>query len=107
MYENIILNGMKEQRNTYASPGQKVLDSYESAKSKGKKREDIIKEMEAKIKELGSTSVSKHCVDPSVLNVFDVSIAGLSNPKDFKREVSKKVTKVLDENSCYHIEIKQ
>ncbi|TGN22996.1 hypothetical protein [Empedobacter tilapiae] len=107
MYENIILNGMKEQRKTYAASGQKVLDSYEFAKSKGKAKEGIIKEMEAKIKELGSTTVSKHCVDPSIMNVFDVSIAGLSNPKDFKREITKKVTKVLVENNCYHIEIKQ
>lgn len=106
MYDNIIKKGMKEQRRTYKSPGQKVLDAYELAKSKGKNRNSIIKEMEAKIKEVGPTKVSKHCGDPNIINVFDVSQA-LSNPKDFKRTILPKVNVLLDENGCYHLEINQ
>lgn len=106
MYDNIVKKGMKEQRNTYKAPGQKVLDTYENAKTKGKNKQEIIKEMEAKIKELGPKNVSKHCEDPRVTNVFDITQT-MSNPKDFKREIASRVDKILDENACYHIEIKQ
>ncbi|EKT3967177.1 hypothetical protein NTJ12_002259 [Flavobacterium psychrophilum] len=107
MYDNIINKGMREQRITYLDPGQKVLDAYEAAKEKGKNKEGIIKDMETKIIEVGPGKVSKHCGDPKVKNVFDVSQVGLSNPKDFKNKITSKVNKVLDENGCYHIEINQ
>lgn len=106
MYDNILKNGMATQRSTYKAPGQRVLDAYEAAKAKGKNRQEIIKAMEAKIRELGPTKVSKHCEDPKIMNVFDISQA-MSNPKDFKREITSKVYRVLDENACYHVEIKQ
>ena len=106
MYDNIVKKGMKEQRNTYKEPGQRVLDAYESAKAKGKNKDGIIKEMEAKIKEIGPTKVSKHCGDPSIVNVFDVD-QGMSNPKDFKKTITPKIETLLDENGCYHLEIKQ
>lgn len=106
MYDNIVKKGMKEQRNTYKPPGQRVLDAYEDAKAKGKNRNDIIKGMEAKIKEVGPTKVSKHCGDPNVINVFDVT-QGMSNPQDFKKNITSKIATVLDENGCYHLEIKQ
>ncbi|WP_048511188.1 glycoside hydrolase family 19 protein [Chryseobacterium sp. FH2] len=106
MYDNIIKKGMKEQRNTYKEPGQKVLDVYETAKSKGKDKNGIIKEMEAKIKEIGPSTVSRHCGDPSVVNVFDVT-QGMSNPNDFKKTIIPKIKTLLDENGCYHLEITQ
>lgn len=106
MYDNIVGKGMKEQRNTYKPPGQRVLDAYESAKAKGKNKNGIIKEMEAKIKEVGPSKVSRHCGDPNFVNVFDVSQA-LSNPQDFKRTITSRVQTLLDENGCYHLEINQ
>lgn len=106
MYDNIVKKGMKEQRNTYKPPGQRVLDAYESAKAKGKDKAGIIKEMEAKIKEIGPSKVSRHCGDPKVVNVFDVH-QGMSNPKDFKKTITPKVATLLDENGCYHLEINQ
>ena len=107
MYDNIVNKGMKKQRNTYLGPGQKVLDSYESALKAGKNRAGIIEEMKSKINEVGPEKVSKHCADSSILNVFDISQAELSNPRDFKSKIESKVDKVLDENACYHIEINQ
>ncbi|WP_261511315.1 hypothetical protein [Chryseobacterium paludis] len=104
MYENIAKTGIKEQRKIYKVPGQKVLDIYEISKNKNK--QETIKEMEVKIRELGATTVSKHCEDPEIMNVFDVAQT-MSNPKDFKYEITLKAYKVLDENRCYHIEIKQ
>lgn len=106
MYDNILKKGMKEQRNTYKPPGQRVLDSYESAKAAGKDRAGIIKEMEAKIKEIGPSKVSRHCGDPKVVNVFDVH-QGMSNPQDFKKTITPKIATLLDENGCYHLEINQ
>jgi len=106
MYDNIVKKGMKEQRNTYKEPGQKVLDAYEAAKKDGKDKAGIIQEMEKTIKEIGPSKVSRHCGDPAVVNVFDVS-QGLSNPKDFKKEITPKIAKLLDENACYHLEINQ
>ncbi len=106
MYDNIVKKGMKEQRNTYKPPGQRILDAYEHAKAKGKDRNGIIKEMEAKIKEIGPSKVSRHCGDPNIVNVFDVS-QGMSNPQSFKRTITPKIATVLDENSCYHLEINQ
>lgn len=106
MYDNIVKKGMKEQRNTYKEPGQKVLDAYDAAKKDGKDKAGIIQEMEKTIKEIGPSKVSRHCGDPAIVNVFDVS-QGLSNPKDFKKEITPKIAKLLDENACYHLEINQ
>ena len=106
MYGNIVKNGMKKQRNTYKEPGQRILDAYESAQAKGKDKAGIIKEMEAKIKEIGPSKVSRHCGDPNVVNVFDVH-QGMSNPKDFKKTITSKIKTLLDENGCYHLEINQ
>ncbi|PQL93151.1 LysM peptidoglycan-binding domain-containing protein [Apibacter adventoris] len=106
MYDNIVKKGMKEQRNTYKDPGQRVLDTYESAKARGKDKNGIIKEMETKIKEIGPSKVSKHCGDPNIINVFDVN-QGMSNPKDFKKAITPKIKTLLDENGCYHLEIIQ
>jgi hypothetical protein len=71
-----------------------------------KNKNGIIKEMEAKIKEVGPSKVSRHCGDPNFVNVFDVSQA-LSNPQDFKRTITSRVQTLLDENGCYHLEINQ
>lgn len=97
---------MKEQRRTYKEPGQRVLDTYELANSKGKNREEIIREMEAKIKEIGPSKVSRHCGDPKIVNVFDVT-QEMSNPNDFKKAIIPKIKTLLDENGCYHLEIIQ
>ncbi|MFC6269759.1 hypothetical protein [Frigoriflavimonas asaccharolytica] len=106
MYDNIVKNGMTKHRNTYKPPGQRVLDAYESAKNKGKDKNGIIKEMEDKIKEIGPSKVSRHCGDPKVVNVFDVT-QEMSNPKDFKKTITSRISNVLDENGCYHLEIIQ
>ncbi|WP_281631993.1 hypothetical protein [Flavobacterium luteolum] len=65
--------------------------------------------MEAKINALGPSTVSKHCANSSIINVFDISISRLSNPNDFLTEIQKRseVDQVLIENAVYHVEITQ
>lgn len=110
MYNNIIKNGLEEQRNTYKQYGQKVLDAYEIAKKDGKSMEQIIQAMTDKINELGASNVSKHCADFSTQNVADIPHSSLGNNKEkFKSEAIKLlgIANVLDENNCYHIVIPQ
>ena len=98
---------LQEQRNTYLESGQKVIDVYVT--NVNKTRNQVIGLMEAKINELGPTTVSKHCANPNVINVFDVPISRLINPNDFLTEIQKRteVDQVLIENAVYHIEITQ
>ncbi|WP_220272088.1 DUF5675 family protein, partial [Helicobacter didelphidarum] len=113
MYNNIIQNGMKQQRNTYKAPGQQVLNTYENQKKAGKSKEEIIQAMTNIINKLGASNVSRHCADFNVVNVVDIPHSSLGQTKEiFKSEVEKlisssKITQVLDENGYYHIVIPQ
>ncbi|WP_300742754.1 hypothetical protein [uncultured Helicobacter sp.] len=110
MYDNIVRKGMQEQRRTYKTPGQKVLDTYEAQKKANKNKEEIIQAMTNKINELGASNVSKHCADFKIVNVVDIPHSSLGKNKDkFKSEAIKLLgkTNVLDENNCYHIVIHQ
>ena len=110
MYNNIIINGLQKQRNTYKQPRQRVLDVYEIQKKAGKNKDDIIQAMTNKINELGASSVSTHCADFNVVNVVDIPHSSLGKNKEkFKSEAIKLLgkTNVLDENNCYHIVIHQ
>jgi hypothetical protein len=98
---------IQEQRNTYLEPGQKVIDVYVS--NVNKTRNQVIGLMEAKINELGPSTVSKHCANSNIINVFDISISRLINPNDFLTEIQRRteVDQVLTENGVYHVEITQ
>ena len=106
MYDNCNAN-LQEQRDTYASSGQKIIDIYVNNKSKS--REIVITKMEEKIKEIGPSKVSKHLADPLYMNTFDVSYGRLSNKIKFWNEMKKRseLDKILNENKCYHIQINQ
>ena len=108
MYNNCKA-GLQEQRNTYKSPGQKVIDVYVEETKNKKTRTEIISAMEKKIKSLGASSVSSHCADQSIINTFDISYANLKDKTKFWNEMKKRVEldKILNENKCYHIQIKQ
>lgn len=109
MYGNIARTGAAEQKGIYANAGDQVIDVYTAGQNAHKTQAQIIQEMEAKINELGPSSVSKHLADPTVMNTFDVSIQRLTNPNDFKTEMQRRTElhKLLDENGAYHIEINQ
>ena len=106
MYDNCKAN-LQEQRRTYKTPGQRVIDVYENNRSKP--RDTVIKLMEQKINELGPSTVSKHLANPEVLNTFDISYGNLADKTKFWNEMKKRpeLDDILKENNCYHIQIKQ
>jgi hypothetical protein len=67
--------------------------------------------MEAKIIELGPTSVSHHAADPKVLNVFDVAPSSIADKMAFEMAVraDRRVSKFLlpPNDPGYHLEIPQ
>lgn len=72
MYNNLERKGVFYQKKLYGKYGDQVIEVYEKSKKAGKNREQIIKDMESKIKEIGPSNVSKHAADPNLLQVIDV-----------------------------------
>lgn len=68
-----------------------------------------LRNMIAKILEVGPSNVSKHCADFSVLNVFDVSRSNLSSVKLLIKALKAVGIDYIDEpqNGCVHIQIPQ
>ena len=65
--------------------------------------------MEAEINAQGPTKVSKHCVDPSIINVVDIGASALNNSNVviFINYIMVRAT-LLDErndNNCLHIQV--
>ncbi|REC64091.1 hypothetical protein DRF65_00505 [Chryseobacterium pennae] len=106
MYDNCKTD-VNEQKRIYKAPGKKVIAVYEANIKKPKS--EVVKLMENKINELGPSTVSKHLANPEVLNTFDVSYDNLSNKTKFWNEMEKRpeLDAILNENRCYHIQIKQ
>ena len=100
--QNIQNKGFDNQRKLYANPGKQVIDLYPNQDA-----------MLAKIYELGPQTISKHCADPSVLNVFDVAPSSISNKNDFhialekNAQIHKCLTPYNSNDPAFHIEIKQ
>lgn len=105
MLNNIKKNGVQSQLKIYAAPGDKVILTY----SKDLSDEANLRNMIAKILEVGPSNVSKHCADFSVLNVFDVSRSNLSNVQMLIKALDAMGIRYIDEpqNGCIHIEIPQ
>jgi hypothetical protein len=108
MYENIVSRGDKGvafSYNLYGAGGDKVTKVYEDNKTKP--RDQVIKLMEAKIKEIGPAKISKHISETHY--VFDVAPSSITNKPAFVKaaKAHKAVTNVLEPPSdpAYHIEI--
>lgn len=103
MYDNICRTGVNTQYSIYAPAGDKVIGVYNPNLS----REENIRNMTAKINEVGPSSVSKHCADPSKVNVFDIALSSIKNVAELKAQFEKQGARVLIENRCMHVEIPQ
>lgn len=57
---------------SYGAPGQKVIALYKKLKKEGVKGNEIKEQMADLIKELGPSTVSQHCADPSKVNAIDI-----------------------------------
>ena len=111
MFNNIVATGVAAQKKLYAAAGDAVIDVYVKSKAAKKSPDQINADMEAKIIELGPTTVSHHAADPKVLNVFDVAPSSIGDKKAFELAVSKekRVSKFLlpPNDPGYHLEIPQ
>lgn len=105
MLANIKKTGIQEQIRLYASPGDQVILTY----NRNLSDELNINRMTTKIIEVGPSKVSKHCANPSIINVFDVSRSNLSNVSIFINALRLKGAYCIDEpkNNCVHVEIPQ
>ncbi len=111
MYNNLEVEGVAKQKKLYAAAGDAVIDVYAAAKAAGMTSTQIKAAMEAKIIELGPTSVSHHAADPKILNVFDVAPSSIADKTAFELAVraDRRVSKFLlpPADPGYHLEIPQ
>ncbi|HZH30781.1 MAG TPA: hypothetical protein VEY11_08455 [Pyrinomonadaceae bacterium] len=115
MFSNIVSKGVAAQKALYKAPGRAVIDEYVKTKNAGKTSDQIKAAMEAKIRALGPANVSRHCADPALLNVVDISPSSLSNTTAFEKAIRAaqtkgKLSKFLtpgDNDPAYHLEIPQ
>ena len=114
MFNNIVDFGVTAQKGLYAAAGDAVIDAYVLARNQGKTSSQIKEAMTNKIIAVGPGKVSRHCADPAILNVIDISPASITNKPAFEKAVkqavkSKKVSKFLEppQDPAYHLEIPQ
>lgn len=119
MHDNCILHGTAAQYATYSRhdaqgnvieqlPGCRVIDVFVADVHKS--AADTIADMTAKILEIGPSLVSKHCGDQTKLEVQDIAQSSLQNGPAFKAILlshGSGVSKCLDENGCFHVEVPQ
>jgi hypothetical protein len=108
MYENIVSHGDKGvafSYTLYGAAGDKVTKVYED--NRAKPRDEVIRLMAAKIKEVGPSKVSRHISESHY--VFDVAPSSIANKPAFVKaaKAHKAVTNVLEPptDPAYHIEI--
>jgi hypothetical protein len=83
MFINIEASSIAQQLQLFADGGDKVINEYQRLKPLGHGRQIIIDAMEAKINQVGPSNVSRHCADPSHLNVIDISPKSIADPTRF------------------------
>jgi hypothetical protein len=111
MFDNLQAKGVAHQKALYGPAGDAVIDVYVAAKAAGKTAAGIKADMEAKIIEIGPANVSRHCADPTKLNVFDVAPSSISNHRAFEKAAQAAVgTSVSNfipypQDPGYHFEI--
>ncbi len=117
MYDNLEEHGVDQQKELYGSYGDQVIDVYAKARFKTDKqgyniygKNSIKSMMLKKINSIGSGKVSKHCIDDSKLNVFDIDPASVTNVSSFQNKLKndQRVSKVIPypKDPGIHIEIK-
>lgn len=114
MFNNIVDHGVAAQKALYAAAGDAVIDAYVLARNQGKTPSQIMEAMKNKIIALGPSRVSRHCADPAVLNVIDISPASIANKTAFEAAVNQavhngSVSRFLlpPQDPAYHLEIPQ
>jgi hypothetical protein len=83
MLKNIESTSVADQLNLYGPAGRAVIREYERLNSQDHDQKTILSAMEAKINEIGPSKVSRHCADPSNLNVIDIAPSSIAQPGKF------------------------
>ncbi|HEX5541152.1 MAG TPA: hypothetical protein VFX60_06260 [Micromonospora sp.] len=111
-----IQTNVNEQYALYGAGGDAVIDVF-VAKTKGLTRDQILADaatirsrMEGKINDVGPQKVSRHCADPNVVNVADISAGAFNSKNDklFMNAIEPRVARLIDErenSNCFHIEL--
>lgn len=118
MYRNLLVHGVGHQRALYAAPGDAVIAAYERAGGRNGRRPDVLQAMEAEIRRQGPSRVSRHCADPTVMNVVDVAPSSIPDAREpsfidaVERAVADgRVSKFLGPHNssdpAYHLEVPQ
>ena len=115
MFQNIQNTGTAEQFRLYGAAGDAVIQRYIdetdglTAQEIRDQAATIQAEMVEEINEQGPENVSRHCGDPAVRTVVDVSYNSFNanNRGLFRTAVSGRVTRIIDEprNNCFHLEL--
>jgi peptidoglycan hydrolase-like protein with peptidoglycan-binding domain len=112
MYDNITNHGVAAQKKLYGLNGDLVIDVYSEKKKDGKSKDEIRLAMRDKIVEIGSTTVSKHCCDPTTMSIFDVAPSSVPEAKKPSFVSAIKQSSGLNkyflppEDPAYHMEVK-
>jgi hypothetical protein len=99
------------QLEIYAPPGEAVINTFAGLAGQRTLAEVVadavaIKAaMVAEINTQGPTKVSKHCSDPAIISVVDLSKASVDSSALFKAAAKARASDVLDENGVFHIEL--
>lgn len=105
MYDNIKSKGVAYNYKLYGSNGDKIIKVYEQ--NSGKTKDQVVPLMEAMIKQVGPSKVSKHCSTSHY--VFDVAPSSIVNKKKMIDAINahKAVSRLLKPPSdpAFHIEI--
>ena len=110
MYENCVKLGVESQRKLYLNAGDQVIRVFE--RYQGATRNEAINAMYNKIFDLGPSRVSKHCVDPSLMNVIDIPFSSIQHKGAFRRALGKYSPNPIEcflvesDNNCFHIELR-
>jgi hypothetical protein len=114
MYVNIGITGVQKQLQLYGPDGDAVIGEYVRLQG-GHGKTAILSAMTNMILARGPGNVSRHCADPSRLNVIDIAPSSIANASKFvaalkKAEQSALVSRFFSpENGdpAFHIEIPQ
>ncbi len=115
MVNNLESAGVAAQRKLYADPGRKVIGEYERAKARGESRTAVIESMTNRILAIGPGKVSRHCADPSELNVVDIAPSSIGHPERFvaaleralQRKAIRRFFAPAHGDPAFHLEIPQ
>ena len=72
MYQNLVGQGVAKQKQLYGPAGDQVIDVFVALRDEGRSAQEIKDGMRDAILAIGPSRVSRHCGDPTLLNVFDV-----------------------------------